>query len=64
MVRDAAGRQLLNRTLASGQIVGVTGVLPLAVTVGRKDAVTVTVRGQPFDHKSLSRTTVSRFEVN
>ncbi|MBK6613916.1 helix-turn-helix domain-containing protein [Ottowia sp.] len=63
-VRDAAGRQLLNRTLASGQIVGVTGVLPLAVTVGRKDAVTVTVRGQPFDHKSLSRTTVSRFEVN
>ncbi len=63
-VRDAAGRQLINRTLASGETVGVTGVPPLAVTVGRKDAVTVTVRGQPFDHKSLSRTTVSRFEVN
>ena len=39
------------------------GDVPLSVTVGRKDAVTVTVRGAPFDHKSLSKTTVSRFQV-
>jgi cytoskeleton protein RodZ len=43
--------------------VGVSGDAPLSVTNGRKDAVDVTVRGQPFDHRSLSKTTVSRFQV-
>ncbi|MFD1710735.1 helix-turn-helix domain-containing protein [Ottowia flava] len=62
-VRDANGKQLINRALASGETVKLNGEVPLAVTVGRKDAVTVTVRGEPFDHKSLSKTTVSRFQV-
>jgi cytoskeleton protein RodZ len=62
-VRDAAGKQLINRTLASGETVALDGALPLSVTIGRKDAVTVTVRGEPFDHKSLSKTTVARFQV-
>ncbi len=62
-VRDAAGKQLINRALAAGETVGVTGDVPLAITIGRKDAVDVTVRGQPFDHRSLSKTTVSRFQV-
>ena len=62
-VRDAQGKQLINRALASGETVKVNGDVPLSVTVGRKDAVTVTVRGAPFDHKSLSKTTVSRFQV-
>ena len=62
-VRDAAGKQLLNRVLAAGETVGVSGDAPLSVTIGRKDAVDVTVRGQPFDHRSLSKTTVSRFQV-
>ncbi|MBP7451291.1 MAG: helix-turn-helix domain-containing protein [Ottowia sp.] len=62
-VRDAQGKQLFNRTLASGETVKLGGEVPLAVTVGRKDAVTVTVRGAPFDIKSLSKTSVARFEV-
>ena len=62
-VRDAAGKQLINRVLAAGETVGVSGEAPLSVTIGRKDAVDVTVRGQPFDHRSLSKTTVSRFQV-
>ena len=62
-VRDAAGKQLINRVLAAGETVGVSGDAPLSVTIGRKDAVDVAVRGQPFDHRSLSKTTVSRFQV-
>ena len=62
-VRDAAGKQLINRVLAAGETVGLSGDAPLSVTIGRKDAVDVTVRGQPFDHRSLSKTTVSRFQV-
>ena len=52
-----------DRVLAAGETVGVSGDAPLSVTIGRKDAVDVTVRGQPFDHRSLSKTTVSRFQV-
>ena len=63
-VRDASGKPLINRALASGETVKLNGEVPLSVTVGRKDAVTVTVRGEPFDHKSLSKTTVARFQVN
>ena len=62
-VRDAHGKQLINRALAAGETVKLNGDAPLSVTIGRKDAVTVTVRGEPFDHKSLSKTTVARFQV-
>ncbi len=62
-VRDAQGKQLINRTLTSGETVKLDGEVPLSVTVGRKDAVTVTVRGEPFDIKSLSKTSVARFQV-
>lgn len=62
-VRDAAGKAIFNRALTSGETVGVTGSLPLSVTVGRKDAVDVRVRGEPFDIRALSKTTVARFQV-
>ena len=62
-VRDAQGKQLINRTLTSGETVKLTGELPLSATVGRKDAVSVKVRGEPFDIKALSKTTVARFQV-
>lgn len=62
-VRDAAGKQLINRALAAGEALGLSGEVPLSVTIGRKDAVDVTVRGEPFDHRSLSKTTVSRFQI-
>ncbi len=62
-VRDAAGKQLINRSLAAGETIGLNGQAPLAVTIGRKEAVDVRVRGEPFDHRSLSKTAVSRFQV-
>ena len=62
-VRDAQGKQLINRTLTSGETVKLTGEVPLSATVGRKDAVSVKVRGEPFDIKALSKTTVARFQV-
>lgn len=62
-VRDASGATLLNRALASGDSVGVNGTPPLAVTIGRKDAVTVTVRGEPFNHRILGNSAVARFQV-
>jgi len=62
-VSDAAGKKLIDRMLAAGQTLAVNGDLPLSVVVGRKDAVTVTVRGQPFDIKTLSPSSVARFKV-
>jgi cytoskeleton protein RodZ len=62
-VRDANGKPLINRALNQGDKVSTSGDLPLSVTIGRKEAVTVQVHGKPFDIKSLSRSPVVRFEV-
>ena len=50
-VRDAKGKNLLDRTLKAGEQASVT------------DGVSVTVRGEPFDAKALARGSVARFEV-
>jgi cytoskeleton protein RodZ len=64
-VYDGSGEPLLNRILTDGDAVSVGGELPLTVTVGNKNAVIVTVRGQPLD---LSKHThggrVARFTVD
>ena len=62
-VRDATGKALVNRAMSAGETLNVGGALPLAVTVGRKEAVAVSVRGQPFDHKALGPSSVARFQV-
>ncbi|MDO5691354.1 MAG: helix-turn-helix domain-containing protein [Pseudomonadota bacterium] len=62
-VRDAAGKQLVNRTVTSGETVGVSGTVPLSVTIGRKDAVSVTVRGEHFDVQAQGRGNVARFQI-
>ena len=62
-VRDASDKVLVNRTLAAGDTLSLGGELPLAVTIGRKDAVTVTVRGKPLDIKSSGSSSVARFTV-
>ncbi|WP_298432416.1 helix-turn-helix domain-containing protein [Ottowia sp.] len=62
-VRDAKGESLINRALQAGEAIGVSGQLPLAVTVGRKSAVTVKVRGEPFDINGIGRSSVARFDV-
>jgi cytoskeleton protein RodZ len=62
-VTDANGVLAVRRLLAPGEAAGVSGALPLQVTVGRADATEVQVRGKPFDLRSVSRDNVARFEV-
>ena len=62
-VRDAAGKLVVNRTVAAGETVSAGGAMPLGVTIGRKDAVTVRVRGKPFDLTTAGRSNVARFQV-
>lgn len=62
-VIDAKGQVVLNRTLQAGEVTDVTGVFPLAVTVGRTDVTQVQVRGQAFDLAAVSKNNIARFEV-
>ena len=62
-VRDAAGALVLQRNLAPNELVSVSGVLPLAVVIGRADATEVFVRGKPYDIGPVSRENVARLEV-
>jgi cytoskeleton protein RodZ len=62
-VTDAKGTVVLRRTLAAGEVVGATGVLPMSAIVGRADSTQVEVRGKPLNLQPLSRDNVARFEV-
>jgi len=62
-VTDAAGQPKLRKTIVEGEVIRVTGQLPLSVIVGRADVVSVSVRGKPFDLTPLARENVARFEV-
>ena len=62
-VTDAKGGQLISRTLAAGESVGLSGSLPLAVIVGRSDLTVVEVRGKSFDMNNFSQNNVARFEI-
>ena len=62
-VVDAKWVLQMRKTLVKDETVPVTGVLPLSVVVGRADAVSVVIRGQPFDTAPVSKNNVARFEV-
>ena len=62
-VRDATGRVVFEKKLASGDAAPVSGVLPLSVVVGRADVTDVFVRGKPLELNAVSRENVARFEV-
>lgn len=62
-VIDAAGLPKLRKILINGEVVRVAGQLPLSVTVGRADVMSVSVRGKPFDLTPLVRENIARFEV-
>ncbi|MDO9405427.1 MAG: DUF4115 domain-containing protein [Polaromonas sp.] len=62
-VTDARGVVVLRRTLAAGDVAGVSGALPMAAVVGRVDATQVQVRGKALDLTALARDNVARFEV-
>jgi len=62
-VTDAKGGVQLRKTMVSGELVDLSGALPLTVIMGRADVVSVMVRGQSFDVAAFSKGNVARFEV-
>lgn len=62
-VTDAKGSVVFSRLLASGEAAEASGLLPLAVVVGRSDLTQVQVHGKSFDLSAVSRDNVARFEV-
>jgi cytoskeleton protein RodZ len=62
-VTDGVGQHRLRRLIQAGEVIHVTGQLPLSVTIGRADMVTVSVRGKQMDLAPLARDNVARFEV-
>ena len=62
-VIDANKVVQIRKTLANGEIVGVTGVTPLSVVVGKADTTEVKVRGQSIDLTPIAKENVARFEV-
>ena len=62
-VVDASGVVQLRRNMAAGELVGVSGVLPLSVVVGRADTTAVEVHGKPYDLLAIAKDNVARFEV-
>ena len=62
-VVDAKGTVQLRKTLIAGELVGVSGVLPLLVVAGKADALDVSVAGQPFNLMGIAKDNVARFEV-
>lgn len=62
-VTDAKGETLLRKTTAEGDVLPVSGSLPLTVVLGRADLISVTVRGKPMELTAVSKDNVARFEV-
>lgn len=62
-VTDSKGVVLLNKTLMSGESVGVPGTPPVSVVIGRVDVTEVDVRGKPMDLSEVAKENVARFEV-
>ncbi len=62
-VIDATGVVQLRRMLRQGETVGVSGLAPLSVVVGRADLTEVQAYGKPFDLSAIARDNVARFEV-
>lgn len=62
-VLDANGVVQVRKTLIDGEVVGVSGALPLSVVVGRADTTLLQVRGKPFDLTAIAKNNVAKFEV-
>lgn len=61
-VRNLAGGTT-QKTLGAGEKLIAPGAPPWTVVIGKADAATVMVRGQPLDIASFTRENVARFEV-
>lgn len=63
-VTDATGRRLAYSMQNSAQVLTVTGVPPLHVTLGDPAAVTANVRGNPIDLSGYKQGQVARLTIN
>jgi cytoskeleton protein RodZ len=62
-VQDARGVMLLSRGLEAGEAVGLSGAMPLKVTIGNVRATQVTFRGKAMDLALFTRDNIARFEL-
>ena len=62
-VTDAKGISQLRKITSNGEVLQVSGALPLAVVLGRADLMSASVRGQQLDLTTVSKDNVARFEV-
>lgn len=62
-VIDANRVVQVRKNLSDGEVVGVSGAMPLSVVVGRADHTEVLIGDQPFDLSTVSKDRVARFEV-
>ena len=62
-VMDIKGSVLLSKTMAEGEVIAVSGDVPLTVVIGRSDAMDVEVRGKLLSLAAVSKENVARFEV-
>ena len=62
-VTDARGVVQTRKTLSAGEVLGVGGIRPLSVVIGRADMTDVEVMGSKFDLSPHVRDQVARFDV-
>jgi cytoskeleton protein RodZ len=62
-VVDGRSKVLLARTLSTGEVVGLDGVLPLRVKIGNVSGTELSFRGQQVDLADLNRDNVARLEL-
>lgn len=62
-VVDANGSVQLRKVLVAGDVIGASGALPLAVVVGKADAIDVFIAGKPFNVVGVAKENIARFEV-
>jgi len=62
-VTDAQGKMQLRKLTSEGEVIELSGPLPLSVVLGRADLVAVYVRGDAVDLSAVSTNNVARFEV-
>jgi cytoskeleton protein RodZ len=63
-VTDAHHVLQLRKTMGIGELIHVSGALPMSVVLGRADQVIVKVREMSLDLTSVVKDNVARFEVN
>jgi cytoskeleton protein RodZ len=62
-VTDATGAAVFRKLMEAGEAAGVSGTLPLSVTIGNVAATEVEVRGKAYNLGPVSKDNVARFQV-